>query len=1031
MKKLVCHSKLKAIFASFLMLPALTVIAQDNTDAIFQETFDSEENFGLWKNIDLNGGRAWEFLRGTAAYMLDYQTGLPGDDWLISPAFTLDENYVYQLSFSMNVANPNKVESLAAAIGLSDDVSAMTTILVDYPQATQADNGIKTVKIIPTTSGNHHIGFHAYSQPNQMRIEVDNVTVTRISLKTVPEQVAGLTAVAGENGALTATVSFTTPSCNAAGEALDELTYVNIYRNDSQEASMTFQNPEKGNTLTWTDTTPAAGFNTYTVIAGNTSGNSTSEQITVFVGSDIPQSVSAINAKRNKNLSTTVTWDAPTASVNGGYIDFSSIRYQILRNGESIEESYDGTSYNDEVPVERGQAIISYEIIPFTETGEGAGTTSNEIVCGTPLAVPYEESFANGTFAENYPWHQDASINDLDWLITGDDEAEEVVTYDNDGGMIMVKSTYAYSGDNSMYVSPILDLSGVDNPVLTFYLYHAQSPWYDPEWDGIINDRIEVRMQIDGGEWQQLENAIFYNGKDNDGWVKCEVYLPNLEGSYVNIGLLAVVENDSGSYRNIYVDKITIDEAPYQKDLAIKDFTVDKKRISVGETTTFSTTVNNRGSESTAAYALNIYKNDALFTSIKGQEIAATQNIELNFNFMATLEDAQNDEISWKAEIEYDEDQYDGNNSSEILATSVRKPEVPSVTNLSAILTESETVQLQWDAASSVPESPKQDPVKITDDFESYDSFIIDEIGEWTLIDLDGSTTLSSPRIPEDYPHRGEPMAFQVFNAPEAGVVTDEYVDNALMPHSGDQYLICPSTDYPAENNDWLISPRLDGRAQTISFYAKAASYDSEWIRVYYSTTDTHPDSFTKISEGEQVYVYDWWNEYTYDLPEGARYFAIQCCRRTVFLLIDDITYNCHDGNPDPVTLIGYNVYRNGDKINDNVLTDNFYEDADVTENEEYTYRVTAVYGEGESNYSDEAYIFVSGVAQTGIDSSASVYATGNEIIVKSAMPADVSIWTLDGKRIYYEQDATNVAVTLEKGVYIATVGNLSRKVVL
>ena len=134
-------------------------------------------------------------------------------------------------------------------------------------------------------------------------------------------------------------------------------------------------------------------------------------------------------------------------------------------------------------------------------------------------------------------------------------------------------------------------------------------------------------------------------------------------------------------------------------------------------------------------------------------------------------------------------------------------------------------------------------------------------------------------------------MAFQVFNVIDAGVVTDESYDQALLPNSGDQYLICPSVDWPAENDDWLVSPRLDGRSQTISFYAKAASYDYEWMRVYYSTTDTHPDSFIKISDGDQVYVSDYWTQYSYELPEGAKYFAIQCCRRVVFLLIDDVTY--------------------------------------------------------------------------------------------------------------------------------------------
>lgn len=50
----------------------------DSGDVVFGETFDTEEDFARWTLVDNNGGRTWEYLNGAAAYMLDYQTGLPG-----------------------------------------------------------------------------------------------------------------------------------------------------------------------------------------------------------------------------------------------------------------------------------------------------------------------------------------------------------------------------------------------------------------------------------------------------------------------------------------------------------------------------------------------------------------------------------------------------------------------------------------------------------------------------------------------------------------------------------------------------------------------------------------------------------------------------------------------------------------------------------------------------------------------------------------------------------------------------------------
>lgn len=86
-------------------------------DVVFSETFDSQEAFDAWKTVDVNGGRTWEYLRGTAAYMLDYQTNLPGDDWLISPEFELSSDNVYTLEYTMNILT--RPESLRVLLGTS------------------------------------------------------------------------------------------------------------------------------------------------------------------------------------------------------------------------------------------------------------------------------------------------------------------------------------------------------------------------------------------------------------------------------------------------------------------------------------------------------------------------------------------------------------------------------------------------------------------------------------------------------------------------------------------------------------------------------------------------------------------------------------------------------------------------------------------------------------------------------------------------------------------------------------------------
>ncbi len=1035
MKELHLSTKIKALCATLLMLP-VSMLAQDsNGTTVFTETFDTEEDFNQWLIVDLNesaeGGRTWEYLNDAAAYMLDYQTGLPGDDWLISPAFSLDASKVYELYFTTYVPNNNNIESLGIYIGQTRSTDGMTQQLIDLPELYRDNNGTKTAKIVVATSGEYYLGLYAYSAPEQIRVEVDDISITEVSSADVPNPVTDLQATAAELGALQATVSFTTPALTAGETTLEKLTAINIYRgSDLQEPIHVIENPGIGSDIEWTDQQPEHGFNTYTVTAINSDGSSEPQEATVYVGIDTPSPVQEVAAAINTDYSITVTWQAPTTSVNGGYIDYSTIRYRVLRNDEEIADDIAETSYTDEVPIERGQTIVSYKVIPYSSAGDGEATSSNEVACGLPLQIPYSESFANGAYQDDYSWYQDATCNDIDWTVTGDDTDNEVYAYDSDGGMLMAQATYGYSGDTSRLISPLLDLSAIPNPVLTFYIYHGQSQWYDPAWDGEINDRVEVQIAIDGGEWQTLDDASFYTSKDNDGWTKCEVVIPQYDCTFVNFGLLAVVDNESYSQCEIYIDNISIDEAPYDNDLSLRSFSVDNKRIGIGEQSSFTATVLNRGASAVSGYTVNLLRDGEQVQSVNGEEIAPTAIAEVSFDFTATLDDAQQDEITWTATVTYAQDENANNDNSDEITTSVRRPYVPAVTGLTATQA-SGAIQLTWNAARSIEATPETDPISVTDDFESYEPFIIDNIGNWTMHDLDGSTTLSSPRIPNDYPHRGEPMAFQVFNVIDAGVVTDESYDQALLPNSGDQYLICPSVDWPAENDDWLVSPRLDGRSQTISFYAKAASYDYEWIRVYYSTTDTHPDSFIKISDGDQVYVGDYWTQYSYELPEDAKYFAIQCCRRVVFLLIDDVTYCIHSGAEDPVTLIGYNVYRNGSIINEEVVTTNSYDDTTAEEGTYYSYRVTAVYEEGESDYSDEVSITSSGIDATSMATGTTITTHDNTVFVKSNIPCDITIFTTDGKAIYNATNSSEAVISLDHGVYIVKAGSTVRKIIL
>lgn len=161
------------LFAALLAVAAIGARA-DSGDVVFGETFDTEEDFARWTLVDNNGGRTWEYLNGAAAYMLDYQAGLPGDDWCISPEFHLSAGRVYELKFYLGINS--MPENLKVFLGTSTDPASFTTVLADYNNVTKSDSGTKTLKVFVKADGNYRLGFYAYSQPNMHRIDIDNVT---------------------------------------------------------------------------------------------------------------------------------------------------------------------------------------------------------------------------------------------------------------------------------------------------------------------------------------------------------------------------------------------------------------------------------------------------------------------------------------------------------------------------------------------------------------------------------------------------------------------------------------------------------------------------------------------------------------------------------------------------------------------------------------------------------------------------------------------------------------------------------------
>ena len=182
--------------------------------------------------------------------------------------------------------------------------------------------------------------------------------------------------------------------------------------------------------------------------------------------------------------------------------------------------------------------------------------------------------------------------------------------------------------------------------------------------------------------------------------------------------------------------------------------------------------------------------------------------------------------------------------------------------------------------------------------------------------------TLTSGGVPVQFANAGKPFGFIVFNGEALGI-------EGWEAKTGSQMFGSFASGYGA-NDDWLISPLLPGTAQTVKFYAKSitAAYGNESFEFFSSADLPIVSAFRKIDAVASVP--EEWTEYTFTLPEGARYFAIRCTSNGTFAFcVDEITFTPESPYAG-LTVVGYNIYRDGEKINDAPVAGAGYIDADA-----------------------------------------------------------------------------------------------------
>lgn len=951
----------------------------------YENTFDDASALDGFTIIDANGdGKKWG-ISGEAA-MMGFNSSMDMDDWLITPPMKLEAGKKYLLSLDARANSNSMPERFEVKMGTANTVAGMTQTIIAATDVTSNKFSTYTGLIAPTTSGTYYIGVHGMSDADQWNLYVDNFKVGTAS---VPGVATNLTVTPDATGELKAAISFNAPSTTAGGDALSSLTKVELLR--AGAVVNTFDSPTAGAALSFTDVLEAGGTYTYTVVAYNGEGKGLETSASAFVGVNKPAAPENVTIKETANLGeVTITWSPVTTDVNGGTLPAGKVSYVIcVANGNNLvpvtaDQTETTITFN---AIEEGgeQALVYYYVV--AQTTGGIGYTATDMI---PVGPAYEgmlESFPDGTLS--YELGITTIKNSPSWSILSDDSFDDLTSQDLDNGFIGMQAQYLE--DKGGIFTGKVSLAGMVNPSLSFYTYCIAGE------SKLSDNAIEVLVrEVGAADYTLLKSTNVAEICDNQGdtWGRCFIDLAAYNGKTIQVMITAECTGLSWTFFDNIKIGSTVDN-----DLKAASITAPA-RVSAGSTYTVDVTVANEGMLTSAAYTVDLFANGTKVDTKQMEALASGARAHALFE--CSMSAVATQPIELYAVVNAAADDVVDNNTTSTITVTPKVSSLPAPTELTATAGANGGVQLSWNE----PNLEGGVPEEVTETFEEAESFA-QEFEGWTFVDGDQSAVggFQGVDVPGITP--GSSLAsFFVFDTEAVDV------NQTFDAHSGSKYLAALYRSDDGTTDDWAISPALDGSAQTVSFYAR--SYSSQYpekLRVLYSTGSTNTADFVEVKAAATVPGE--WTLYEVDLPAGAKHFAINSCGTGSFMLmIDDVTFTQGSTTAD-LALVGYNVYRDGLKLNAEPVEDTAHLDLEGLA--AHKYQVTALYDvKGESAGSNEASL-TEGIAD--ITDGVTISTEKGLIIVDGAEGKLVTVVALDGKVLYSAKG--NAKVAAAQGVYL------------
>lgn len=373
------------------------------------------ESIDMMTILDANGdGWTWEYEEWDLGWYSGQVDEAPaGDDWIFLPP--------------VNIADASKYYSFYIECKKKANIYPDTYIEVyygDYPEPAMMTGNVILPKFSPQSrdfkeygnamfkvpeAGKYYIGIRCTTAVGNTGCVVKSVRVEDNSITPEsPAAVSDLVATPGENGALQATVTFKMPAKTTSGQDIAAGTQLTAAVTAANTVTVS---GTPGQEVTATVNT-VQGDNTISVVVSNGDASGERALVNVYTGVSVPGVVKNLNGTVSADMmSVAMTWEAPDAEKEGGYVDPATVEYSFaIKNPETgrWEETPVGagvTSGTFNLPEGWTQNIYSLGVVTKNVAGSNGMVMAFNVQLGPAhvLSPNMKEDFENGEF-EYQPW---------------------------------------------------------------------------------------------------------------------------------------------------------------------------------------------------------------------------------------------------------------------------------------------------------------------------------------------------------------------------------------------------------------------------------------------------------------------------------------------------------------------------------------------------------------------------------------------------------------------------------------------------